>query len=249
MDAQVLPGVTGNFLRDDAFDVTTGGVTYYGYSYQSTPLSRKAVVLVRKSGAITAMAAMEPGQFANGSPDMYHSGGAMVQATVFRAPTGGLYNYEGTYAGLMNVGTAAGSSPGSLPPTQPYRTSGTSLITADFAKMEVSGGVTNRVVVDPGAVVAGAPVTALPDIALWTTGIKGTGDFSGVVYTGDASPAADPLFQNWKASGRFEGQLAGINARDVAVIMLFQPLGSGDIWEQGITVGPCTLTSPERSCP
>lgn len=242
MDAQVLPELTGDFTRDTAFDVTRDGHTYYGYSYQSSVENRKAVVLVRASGGASAASAMEPGQFANGRPDMYHSGSALYRADVYRAPRGGLFNYTGSYAGLLNVGPAAGTPPGSLPPTEPYRTSGTSLITADFTRMKVSGGVTGRKVED--ALPSGASVPAdLPDIALWTTGITADGDFSGVVYRGDNAPAADPLDQDWKAAGRYDGIFAGIAASDVAVVMLFDPIGNGRVWEQGTIVGPCTRSS------
>ncbi len=240
MDAQVLPDVTGDFARDTAFDVTSGGVTYYGYSYQSSAENRKAVVLVRGSGGTRAAIAMEPGQFANGAPDMYHSGGALYRADVYQAPSKGLFNYAGSYAGLLNIGPSAGTPPGSLAPTEPYRTSGTALITADFTRMKVSGGVTGRQILDTGE--------ALPDIALWTTGINATGDFSGVVYRGDDAPAPDPLNQQWAAAGRYDGVFAGINARDVSIIMLFNPFNSNAVWEQGIIVGPCTASS-EPSCP
>lgn len=240
MDAQVLPDVTGDFARDTAFDVTSGGVTYHGYSFQSSVLNRKAVVLVAGSGSVKAAIAMEPGQFANGAPDMFHSGGALYRATAFTAPTGGLFNYVGTYAGLLNSGPAAGTPPGSLTPTEPYRTTGSTLITADFTRMKVSGGVTDRTIVETGE--------GLADIALWTTGISTTGTFDGVVYRGDTAPATDPLNQRWTAAGRYDGVFGSINARDVAVIMLFDPVGGGALWEQGIIVGPCTASS-SGACP
>lgn len=245
MDAQVLPDLAGDFTRNADFDVTDGGVTYYGYSYQSSLENRKAVILVRGSGKAKAAIAMEPGQFANGAPDMYHSGSALYRADVYRAPAGGLFNYSGSYAGLLNIGPAAGVPPGSLPPTEPYRTSGTALITADFTRMKVSGGVTGRRVVDAGATLGGAPLTDLPDIALWTTGITADGSFNGVVYIG--SDPTKPLEQKWTATGRYDGVFAGIDARDVAVVMLFDPLGGNVVWEQGMIVGPCTLSS-DGSC-
>ena len=246
MDAQVLPGVAGDFTRDAAFDVVDGAVTYYGYSYQASGENRKAVVLVRGSGGVKAAIAMEPGQFANGAPDMYHAGGALYRADVFRRPSaGGLFNYRGTYAGLLNVGPAAGAGPGSLAPTEPYRTSGTALITADFTRMKLSGGVTNREVVGrPGH--PGLP-DDLPDLALWTTGIEANGDFSGVVYRGDSAPPADPLAQQWTAAGRYDGIFGGV-ARDVAVIMLLNPITGTAVWEQGMIVGACTYSS-DGSCP
>ncbi|GAB1362453.1 hypothetical protein MASR1M32_16890 [Rhodobacter sp.] len=246
MDAQVLPGVAGDFTRNAAFDVVDGGVTYYGYSYQASGENRKAVVLVRGSGGVKAAIAMEPGQFANGAPDMYHAGGALYRADVFRRPTGGgLFNYRGTYAGLLNVGPAAGVGPGSLAPTEPYRTTGTALITADFTRMKLSGGVTGRQVVGaPGH--PGVP-NDLPDLALWTTGIAANGDFSGIVYYGDDAPAADPLNQNWSAGGRYDGIFSGAGS-DVAVIMLFNPIGGNSVWEQGMIVAGCTYSS-DSSCP
>ncbi len=239
MDAQVLSGVTGDFARDSTFDVVRDGVTYYGYSFQSTTLNRKAVVLVRGEGSVKAMVAMEPGQFANGAPDMYHSGAAIYRASVFTRPSGGgLFNYQGSYAGLLNIGPAAGAPPGSLAPTEPYKTSGTALVTADFTRMKVSGGVTGRQIVDTGEV--------LPDIALWTTGISTTGDFSGVVYRGNSVPpggAGQP--QDWTAAGRYDGVFGG-SGSEVGIIMLFDPLGN--TMEQGMIVAPCTLTS-SGACP
>lgn len=240
MDAQVLPEVTGDFARDTAFDVTSGGITYHGYSFQSSVLNRKAVVLVAGSGSVKAAVAMEPGQFAGGVPDMYHSGGALYRATAYRAPAGGLFNYVGTYAGMLNSGPAAGTPPGSLVPTSPHRTSGSALITADFTRMKLSGGVTGRTNVDTGEQMA--------DIALWTTGISTTGTFDGIVYRGDNAPALDPLDQRWTAAGRYDGVFGSVDASDVALIMLFDPVGGGALWEQGIIVGPCTASS-SGACP
>ena len=111
--------------------------------------------------------------------------------------------------------------------------------------MALSGGVTNRVVV-------GAPgdpelPDALPDLALWTTGIDANGDFSGVVYRGDDAPDPTPLSQNWQAAGRYDGIFSG-TAEDVAVIMLFNPIGGTAVWEQGMIVAGCTYSS-DGSCP
>lgn len=228
MKAQDATALTADYQRAPSLDI--GG--YQAYTYQSTTSNRMVVALVRGTGTLKAVTAVEGGQFAN-----YHGGGAAYRSDVFVAPTAGVgapFDYSGSYVGLLNIGTETPGGPGgSLNPTQAYRTTGRALITADFTEMRVSGGVDQRTIVETSE--------ALPDIALWITGITADGTFSDTVYrAGDSG---------WQTAGQYAGAFGGINASEVAVLLVFNPTSDVKIMEHGVIVLPSCTTGGGPACP
>lgn len=227
--------LSGAYNRDAAFDV--GG--YEGYSYQGTTSNRKVVALVKKSGTTTAMVGMEAGQF-----NESHKGGAVYRTDVFTLPTEaeflaqretGRFNYSGTYAGLLNIGSATPGGPGGgLNPSAAYRTTGRALVTADFDEMRVSGGVDNRSIVDTGLI--------LPNIQMSGTDILANGSFAGgLTRTGPTS---------YEPAGSYSGIFGGIDANEVAVLMVFNPItGETELFEQGMVVVENCVAVGGPACP
>jgi hypothetical protein len=228
MTAQDATDLDADYERDTDLDVGP----YQAYVYQSTTSNRKVVALVNGTSSIKAVAAMEAGQFAND-----HMGGQVWRADVFTAPSAGVgaeFDYSGTYAGLLNIGELTDGGPGgTLNPTQAYRTTGRTLITADFTEMSVSGGVDQRKIIETDE--------ALADIALWKTGISADGTFADAVYRGDGD--------NWGEVGEYAGAFAGLNASEIAVLLVFKPMSNPQVIEQGIITLPSCTTGGGPACP
>ena len=226
MSSQDASDLNATYTRNAALDV--GG--YKAYTYQESTSNRYVVAMVREVGSVKGAIAVEGGQFAN-----YHGGGDFVRADVFSLPDSGVagsFNYSGTYVGLMNIGTPVPGPGGDLDPTQAYRTSGRALITADFTEMTVSGGVDRRKIDDP-MVDANGNVDptldpTLPTLSLFETGIAADGTFEGAVYV-EGSDVGD-----------YGGLFAGLNASEVATLLVFNPYGSATVIEHGLIVlGNC----------
>jgi hypothetical protein len=226
MSSQDASDLNATYARNAAFDVPG----YQAYTYQESTSNRYVVAMVREVGSVKGLIAVEGGQFAN-----YHGGGDFVRADVFSLPNSGVagsFNYSGSYVGLMNIGTPVPGPGGDLDPTRSYRTTGRALITADFTEMTVSGGVDQRIIVDPmvdeDGVVDPTLDPTLETISLFETGITADGTFEGEVYIGDTSV------------GDYGGLFGGLNASEVATLLVFNPYPSGEVVEHGLIVlGNC----------
>jgi hypothetical protein len=228
MTAQDATALNADYLRDASLDVGP----YQAYTYQSSTSNRKVVALVNGTANLKATIAVEAGQFAD-----YHTGAQAWRADVYTLPASGVgatFDYSGTYAGLLNIGDmTAGGPGGSLNPTQSYRTTGRTLITADFTEMTVSGGVDQRKIVETDE--------ALVDIALGKTGITATGVFAGDVYRGES--------EDWIKAGDYAGAFGGLNASEVAVLLIFNPTSNSKLFEQGIILLPSCTSGGGPACP
>ena len=233
MSSQDASALTATYDRNVAFDVAG----YQAYTYQESTSNRYVVALVREVGSVKGLIAVEGGQFAN-----YHGGGDFVRADVFSLPASGVagsFNYSGSYVGLMNIGTPVPGPGGDLDPTRAYRTTGRALITADFTEMTISGGVDNRRIVDPmvdeNGVVDPTLDPKLESIALFETGITANGTFEGKVHLpSGANPDTGSV-----PVGDYAGIFAGLNASEVAVLLVFNP-GPPNVVEHGLIVlGNC----------
>jgi hypothetical protein len=228
MTAQDATALNADYLRDASLDVGP----YQAYTYQSSTSNRKVVALVNGTANLKATIAVEAGQFAD-----YHTGAQAWRADVYTLPASGVgatFDYSGTYAGLLNIGDmTAGGPGGSLNPTQSYRTTGRTLITADFTEMTVSGGVDQRKIVETDE--------ALVDIALGKTGITATGTFAGDVYRGES--------EDWIKAGDYAGAFGGLNASEVAVLLIFNPTSNSKLFEQGIILLPSCTSGGGPACP
>ncbi|MFE3837466.1 hypothetical protein [Pseudogemmobacter sonorensis] len=232
MTAQDAASLTGAYVRTPARDVGE----YEAYTYQSTTSNRMVVALVRKVEGVSAMIAVDAGQFAN-----YHGGGNLWRADVFTRPTdggqGAEYNYSGTYTGLLNAGfDTAGGPGGVLNPTESIGVTGRALVTADFTEMRISGGVDQRKVV--GALIEGQD--SLPDIALWATDITADGTFSDAVHRIGTS--------GWVAAGSYGGAFNG-DGSAVAAVMVFNPTELPELYEHGMIVLPSCTSGGGPACP
>ncbi len=229
MDSIILPGGEGDLTQDPTLNVAG----YEAYSYQSTTSNRKVVALVKKSGGIGGMIAVDAGQFST-----YRGGGYLWRADTFTKPVdsrtdgvGAKFDYSGSYVGMLNSGPATPGGPGgTLNPSEAYKTAGRVLITADFSLMKIEGGVDNRTNVDTG--------TALPDIALVETDITADGTFAGTV---------ERLDPTWTTAGNYGGAFSNLGT-DVGVVMVFNPTSDPDLVEHGLIVLPgCLAGGP--ACP
>lgn len=213
LSAQDAAALNATYVRNTAFD----RAGYQAYTYQETTSNRYVVALVKAAGSAKAAMVLEAGQFADSS-----AGGTYARADVFSLPATGLgekFNYSGSYAGMITPGIPAPGGPGGgLNPSQPYFTEGRALITADFTEMEISGGVDQRVITNPPS----GPNPNLPNISLKGNKITSDGTFAGDVFQGS------------EKVGDYAGLFAGIDARDVATLLVFKP--SGDITEHGLIV-------------
>ncbi|GEM_PF-6226668 len=237
IDAQDL---SGPYDRDPTLNLNG----YEAYTYQSTTSNRKVVALIKTAGTVTSMVAVDGGQFAE-----YHGGGAMYRTDVFTVPTEtevndqkstGRFNYSGSYVGLLNTGTPTPSGPdGSLNPEQATRTTGRALITADFAEMRVSGGVDQRSQINND----GSTGPALAAIALTSTNIAADGSFTNSVQR------LDPT--GYVAAGTYGGLFGGIDASEVAAVLVFNPVSSSsELFEHGqVVLSNCVATGGAAACP
>lgn len=228
MSAADAADLSATYSRNAALDIAG----YQAYTYQSTASNRMVVALVSKAGGAGAVTAVEAGQFSN-----YHGGAQVWRADVFTAPETGVgeaYNYSASYVGLLNVGSDTPGGPGgTLNPTQAYRTTGTALVTADFTEMRVSGGVNGRTIQETG--------TVLPDIAMEETGITADGTFTDKLNRVGSS--------GWTQAGSYAGVFGGTNAADVAVVMVFNPNDTPNLWEHGMIVSSNCATAGGTACP
>lgn len=224
------PSVEAVYTRDARYDVED----YFGYTSQETTSNRITVALVKQVGNTKAAVAMN-GQFAD-----YYGGGTFSRAGVFNLPTSGVgntANYSGSYTGLLNAGPSVSGPGGGLDPIQPLQTTGRALITADFAKMELSGGIDQRRITgidgDQGAL-----GTAL----LRTSDITTDGRFEGIV----AVRGEDGTLQD---RGDFAGLFGGVNAREIAALLVFNPRTDTALFEHGVLVLPSCATAGGPACP
>ena len=230
MTSQDATALSATYTRNPAFDV--GG--YQAYSYQESSSNRYVLALVKQTGSVKGLIAVEGGQFAN-----YHGGGDFVRADLFTMGSGvaGKANYSGSYVGMMNIGTPVPGPGGDLDPTRSYRTTGRALITADFTEMSVTGGVDNRRIVDPLVPAVGITDPKLATISLFETGITGDGTFAGKVYIG------------LNSVGDYAGLFAGLNASQVAALLVFNPYGAPPIVEHGLIVLDNCTDAGGPACP
>ena len=232
MTSQDANALSASYVRNASFDV--GG--YQAYTYQESSSNRYVVALVKETGSVKGLVAVEGGQFAN-----YHAGGDFVRADVFTLPASGLgpkYTYSGSYVGMMNIGVPVSGPGGDLDPTRAYRTTGRALITADFTEMSVSGGVDGRAIIDTLSPSAGIVDPALDTIALNETGVTSSGTFAGKVKIG----AADV--------GDYAGLFAGLDAAQVAALLVFQPYKTNPlIKEHGLIVLDNCASAGGPACP
>lgn len=228
MTAQDATDLDADYIRDPSLDVGT----YQAYVYQATTSNRKVVALVNGTSNIKAVAAMEAGQFADD-----HQGGQVWRADVFTVPAAGVgasFNYSGTYAGLLNTGSVVPGGPGgALDPEQAYRTTGRVLITADFTEMSVSGGIDQREIIETS--------DPLSSIALKKTGIAANGTFAGSVVESEG------LGDDSRTIGDYAGAFGGLNASEIAVLLLFNPTTTTT--EQGIILLPSCTSGGGPACP
>ncbi len=235
MTSQDASALNAEYERNTDFDIDG----YLAYTYQETTSNRMVLALVKESGSVKGLVAMEGGQFSS-----YHSGGDFVRATVFSLPSGGLgerYTYSGTYVGLMNIGTPLPGPGGDLDPQRGYRTSGRALITADFTEMRISGGVDERQIIDPMVDANGVEDPSLDPklatISLFETDITSSGTFAGDVKIGT------------KTVGDYAGLFGGLQAKDVATVLFFNPYGSDPIVEHGLIVLTNCADDGGPACP
>lgn len=227
MTAQDATNLTGTYARAAALDLDD----YDAYTYQETTSNRMVVAFVRKVDGIAGAMGVDAGQFSN-----YHGGGQLWRADTFTAPASGgvgtSYTYSGTYVGLLNTGSPTPGGPGGiLNPEQAYRVQGRALITADFTEMRVSGGVDQRTVVEIAS--------SLPDISLDITEITTDGTFTDSVLR---------LESSWTAAGTYGGAF-NANGTAVAVVMVFNPTNSPDLFEHGLIVLDDCATAGGPACP
>lgn len=233
MNAQEATALSASYKRNAAYDVAG----YTAYTYQETTSNRYVLALVKQTGSAKGLVAVEGGQFAN-----YHAGGDFVRADVFTMPTTGVgkpYTYSGSYVGMMNVGEALSGPGGDLDPTRAYRTTGRALITADFTTMKISGGVDQRAIVDASAATnPNLPQTPLSTISLFEAPITASGTFAGKVNIGA------------NTVGDYAGLFAGLNASQIATLLVFTPyVSSSIIKEHGLIVlGNCAAAGGP-ACP
>ncbi len=235
MTSQDASALSATYTRNTDYDLDG----YQAYTYQESSSNRYVLALVKETGSVKGLTAVEGGQFAN-----YHGGGNFVRADLFSLGTGvaGKANYSGSYVGLMNIGTPVPGPGGDLDPTRSYRTVGRTLITADFTEMSVSGGIDNRQIVDP-MVDANGNVDpsldpALSTITLFETGITTSGTFAGKVRIGVTEV------------GDYAGLFAGLNSAQVAALLVFTPYtGSSVIKEHGLVVLDNCVDAGGPACP
>ncbi len=212
---QDATALNATYVRTPALDRPD----YFAYTFQESTSNRYVIAMVRQSGSAKAAAVMDAGQFAN-----YFGGTTYARADVYSLPLAGVgprYNYSGSYVGLMNIGVPAPGGPGGgLGPEQAYVTEGRALITADFTEMKISGGVDNRVIINPA--LDDDPV--LDSISLGLADIAADGSFFGPVFTGSSD------------AGVYGGVFAGIEARDVAAVLVFYPYKNPPTVEHGLIV-------------
>ncbi|NUB44134.1 hypothetical protein GEU84_007055 [Fertoebacter nigrum] len=226
------PSVEAVYTRDARYDVED----YFGYTSQETTSNRITVALVKQVGNTKAAVALN-GQFAE-----YYAGGTFSREGLFNLPTSGVgnsANYSGTYTGLLNAGPTVSGPGGDLDPIQPRQTTGRALITADFAKMELSGGIDQRRVTGTDG-----DAGALPTALLRTTDISTDGRFEGIVTVRDDE---DGSLQD---AGDYAGLFGGANAREIAALLVFNPIPTNQaLFEHGLLVLPSCATGGGPACP
>ncbi|MGV8985036.1 MAG: hypothetical protein ACOH2H_01975 [Cypionkella sp.] len=236
MTSQDAAALSATYTRIPKYDVDG----YQAYYYQETTSNRYVLAMVKETGSVKGLIAVEGGQFAN-----YHGGGDFVRADVFTMPTSGVgakYDYSGSYVGMMNIGTALPGPGGDLYPTQAYRTTGRALITADFTEMSVSGGVDRRMIVDPLDPSAGISDPNLESIYLGKTDIASNGTFTGKVMM--------PRTPGSGVVGDYAGLFAGLDASQVAALLVFNPYVTPPIKEHGLIVlDNCVSAGGPAACP
>ena len=211
---------TATYTRNLAFDVPG----YEGYDVKETNLQRHFVALFARNPRqnLIAGAVSDGGQF-----NRFFNGATYARVDVYTQPTSGLASYTGSYGGLVtNNGGVAGDPP--------IRTTGDVLLNADFTNNSVNGAITNRVDLDGFGL-------QLVDLALTVTPIASDGTFLGdVEYLGNPNQKA----------GDFGGIFGGLQASDVAGVLVFHPINyDAKITETGVFILPCVTPGSGVACP
>jgi hypothetical protein len=114
--------------------------------------------------------------------------------------------------------------------TDPVRTVGTAQLEASFTAMEVTGEIRNREIVGGGA---------LNDQVLAPAGINANGEFLGTTR-----------FPDLTTTGTYGGIFGGIDATDVAGVMVFTPIEGNTVQEFGsFNMARCGTTGDSPLCP
>jgi len=150
----------------------------------------------------------------------------------------GQFSYAGAYAGIMTTGAGTNPAlPPGLTPRGTYRIEGDTLFNANFANGLVNGGIDNRYALDA----AGNRVDLnddgtvdendmLPAVVMAETTINGSGAFAGKVELFNPDQPDQPQPQ----VGNYAGLFGGINATDVAGVLVFNPFGGSTPNEYGV---------------
>ena len=196
--------------------------SYQAYVMQETTLNRNFIALFRENARGNLMA----GVVADGGRfNRAFGGGIYSRIDIYSAPTAaGLANYLGTYAGLISYDLGDGQAPD--------RTFGEVTFIADFTDMVVNGIITNRVLLNDSS--------ALDDVVMPVTALAADGSFFGTTE-----------YLNLQTSGVYGGIFGGIDASDVAGLLVFNPYeGVPDILEQGLfMLAKCGTAGADAACP
>ena len=124
----------------------------------------------------------------------------------------------------MNFNPLGGLAPG--------RTEGDVIFNADFTDMVVNGKVTNRIRLEDGF--------ALDNVVMPATALAADGSFFGTTE-----------YRNLETNGVYGGIFGGIDASDVAGLLVFNPYeGNTDILEQGLfLLAKCGTAGADAACP
>ena len=220
-------GATNTFVRAAALDVTnTGGDNYLAYTLQSVSNRRQYLALFASGTAVTAGVVATEAEF-----NSQFGGGTYARIDSFSIPTTGEAEYTGTYAGLITHSPDGGTT------DRAAITSGTIELNVDFSEPNIEGGVTGRTITD--SVSAGSyfgGTSTLSDLVLKVT--KPTdGVFAGDVFIGVEDV------------GAYGGVLGGVDASEVAGVLVFNPFPADtETFEYGTFVLPCTARTGS-TCP
>lgn len=252
----ISSGQYATFTRKASLDIPASGTSQNGYQafvYQETGTQRAylAYVATNARGTLIAAATADGGQF-----NTHNGGGTFAQISTFTRPTvsegveTGLFSYAGSYAGVFVPGDWVDTNrPPGLRPAQPWTVSGEALINASFATNQVEGGVVNRALYDSdgnkiNSITLNTTVidtTELAPISLITSTIDENGQFLGDVelYGAPGSRIGD-----------YGGLFGGIEASDVAGVLVFNPIkGQSGVWEYGTFNLPrCDLAGASPIC-
>ena len=212
--------LVATYARTPALDVQG----YEAYSIKESSTQRSFIGLFKQNarGNLSAGAISDGGQ-----ANEILNGGTFTRVSLYTAPTSGLASYVGSYVGVIGYESSLAGVP-------PVIVQGDAVLNADFDRAVVNGGINNRQYV--GQALPGA----LLPLALRITPIT-NGEFAGKVeYIGKANGAV----------GDYAGVFGGLNASDVAGVLVFNPfLGDSYTKETGVFVLPCVQPGTGVPCP